>query len=312
MTVVENSSACPVHVSVVMATYNGEKFLEEQILSILSQTLQPAEFIVCDDNSTDGTIAILEKYRQKGHLRYYANEKQLGVVNNFKKGISLASSVNAIALADQDDTWCSGKLEKMVAELANIDDGITPAIIYSDLIVMNEDGSLLNQSFWNEMGHSAFKQSFTTLLLGNFVAGCTILMNPAMRKLCSSMPEDVIMHDVWLALIAYSFGKVHVYPEPLVRYRKHSNNVTYPVDYRKRSRYQRWAKTVKNVLSGRNDYLEGQFRLAGQFYEMYPDQLPAIHKKLIRRFLQLRGKPLLVKKVVVSLIVKSSWIFNYR
>ena len=106
-------------ISVVMATYNGEKYLDQQIRSILNQTCKPDEFIVCDDNSSDGTITILEKYRQLSQLSYVVNTSRLGVINNFVKAVSLAAAGNYISLADQDDEWMPDKLEKCAALLKN-------------------------------------------------------------------------------------------------------------------------------------------------------------------------------------------------
>src|SRR6476469_5550437 len=98
-------------ISVAIATYNGELYLEEQLDSILSQTLKPAEIIVCDDLSTDGTQTILEKYQQKGHLRFFVNDKRLGFVGNFKRAVSLTQPNHYVALSDQDDVWLPQKIE---------------------------------------------------------------------------------------------------------------------------------------------------------------------------------------------------------
>src|ERR1700761_6388216 len=111
-----------------MATYNGQRYLEQQILSILNQTLKPDEFIVCDDGSTDGTIAILEKFAQQNKLRYIINDRQLGLVANFKKAVSLANNESYIALSDQDDVWLPEKLEKSVALLQQIDEPEVPCM----------------------------------------------------------------------------------------------------------------------------------------------------------------------------------------
>src|SRR5450631_4123056 len=96
-------------VSVVIATHNGERFLEQQINSILTQTVKAAEIIVCDDDSKDNTIPILEKFSCKGYLTYYRNTKRIGVVENFKKAVSLCLPGTYIALCDQDDIWLPEK-----------------------------------------------------------------------------------------------------------------------------------------------------------------------------------------------------------
>src|ERR1700741_8897 len=151
-------------ISVVMTTYNGERFLVQQIESILSQTLPPKEIIVCDDGSSDGTVNILEKYRKSHSIIYHVNEKRLGVVNNFKKAVSFTSPGNYVALSDQDDIWLPEKLERSATALSTIDDGKTPAMIYSDLIVIDQDKNILNGSLNNELGFDKYRHCLSTLL----------------------------------------------------------------------------------------------------------------------------------------------------
>jgi glycosyltransferase involved in cell wall biosynthesis len=153
-------------VSVVMATCNGEKYLDLQIQSILKQTLKPDEIIVCDDVSTDGTVAILEKYRQQGQLIYVVNNYRLGFVDNFKKAVGLAATTNYVSLCDQDDEWLPDKLERSVALLEKINDNKIPCLVYSDLMLIDQNGKILNHSFRNELGQDKYQHNLETLLFG--------------------------------------------------------------------------------------------------------------------------------------------------
>src|ERR1700761_3280805 len=117
-------------ISVVMATYNGAKYLDQQLQSILNQTRKPDEIVVCDDQSADGTADILEKYQQQGLLRYYINPERLGVNRNFKRGVSLATEGYYISLSDQDDEWMNDKLEKAEALMEQIDSANEPRLVY--------------------------------------------------------------------------------------------------------------------------------------------------------------------------------------
>ena len=108
-------------ISIAMATYNGEKYLAEQLDSILAQTVQDFELIVCDDCSSDSTAEILSRYAEKdSRIKIFVNEKNLGFVKNFEKAVSLCSG-EYIALSDQDDVWFAGHLEIL---LRNIKDKI--------------------------------------------------------------------------------------------------------------------------------------------------------------------------------------------
>src|SRR5574344_2136916 len=98
-------------ISLALPTYNGEKYLREQLDSIFNQTMVPEEIVVVDDRSTDSTIQILEEYKQKYGLKYYINEQNLGYNKNFEKAITLCQG-DYIALCDQDDVWLPEKIEK--------------------------------------------------------------------------------------------------------------------------------------------------------------------------------------------------------
>ncbi|OIR07044.1 putative glycosyltransferase EpsE [mine drainage metagenome] len=293
-------------ISVVMTTYNGGRFLQEQIESILSQTLQPDEIIVCDDHSTDNTVEILQSYQNKNVLRFYVNESRLGVIVNFKKAVSLASDNHFIALSDQDDIWFPEKLEQQYAELIEINDPEIPAMVYSDLMVVDDKKNIVNPSFWNELGHDSYHHTFTTLLFGNFVTGCTMLMNEAMRKHFLLMPSGVPMHDGWLALVAFSFGNTKIIPKPLIQYRKHDSNAAYASDYRKKRKISRWWDNLK-MLFTKNNYLIEEITTAKLFFEVYQSQIPENKKIILIEFLNLKDRSFIRKKIAFRNNFRNAW-----
>jgi glycosyltransferase involved in cell wall biosynthesis len=289
-----------------MATCNGEKYLEQQIQSILNQTLKADELIVCDDHSTDGTRDILEKYRQLSKLTYVINTSRLGVINNFVKAVSLAKLGNYISLADQDDNWMPDKLEKTAQLLANIDGGSTPCMVYSDLMLVDADEKLLNVSFWNEVGQQEkYQHNLQTLLFGQFVNGCTTLMNPALRQMFRDIPSKVrFHHDDWLALAAFAFGKVACIKEPLVKYRKHQNNVTIKADTKPRNRFRILKEQLFKVIQGKDDFLSIRFELARLFYNQYALTMSLEVKQCFENFLALENQSYFKKKLAFRRIVK--------
>ncbi|WP_299285775.1 glycosyltransferase family 2 protein [uncultured Mucilaginibacter sp.] len=293
-------------ISVVMATYNGEKYLEQQIKSILGQTLKPDEFIVCDDNSTDGTIKILEKYKQLFKLTYVVNTARLGVINNFVKAVSLAAPGNYISLADQDDEWMPDKLEKSVQRLKEIDDAAIPCMVYSDLMLVDRDENLLNISFWNEVGQQEkYQHNLQTLLFGQFVNGCTTILNPALRRMFKNIPDKVrFHHDDWIAVAAFAFGKVASIKEPLVKYRKHGNNVTIKTNTKPRNRYRTLTEQLFKVIQGKDDFLSIRFELARLFYDQYAPAMTAEVKQCFEKFIALEGRSYFAKKIAFRRVVK--------
>jgi glycosyltransferase involved in cell wall biosynthesis len=294
-----------IKIAVVMTTYNGEKYLEQQIESILSQSLLPDTLIVCDDQSTDGTVGILEKYQQQGKLTYVVNTKQLGLIENFKKAVSLAPQHAYVALSDQDDQWLPDKLEQSAQLMLEIEDPELPCMVYTDLMLVDEEDRILNQSFRNELGQDRYHHNLQTLLFGNFVNGCTVLMNPVLRARFAEIPGDIrLNHDGWMALQAYAFGKAQALKIPLVRYRKHNTNVSIAAGTKPRNRYRSTFQQMVNSLTGNDDFLSAQLETVTRFYETYQTELSAIYSDYFREFISLQNKHYIFKKLAFRKTVK--------
>lgn len=292
-------------ISVVMTTYNGADYLEEQILSILNQTIPPDEFIVCDDCSTDGTVAILEKYQKEQKLTYVVNDGQLGLINNFKKAVSLASAGNYVALSDQDDEWLPYKLERSAVLLEAIEDPALPCMVYTDLVLVDQSGVILNHSFRNELGQDKYVHQLQTLLYGNFVNGCTVLMNAELKCRFAEIPNDVkLNHDGWLALTAFTFGRAEGINIPLVRYRKHDHNVSISADTKPRNRYRSNLQEILTAFRGNDDFLSAQFETVSRFYACYKDQIAPDKTAFFDQFLKLDTRPYIFKKLAFRKLVK--------
>ncbi|MDE3143227.1 MAG: glycosyltransferase family 2 protein [Bacteroidota bacterium] len=297
-------------ISVAMATCNGEKFISRQIDSILTQTVQPAEIIVCDDASTDHTLSILKQYEVKGLIKLYSNEKRLGVINNFKKAVSLTSADNYIALSDQDDIWFPEKLEQTQQQLIKIDTGTHPCIVYSDMMMIDENEKHINFSFLNELGLDKYQHSLITLLYANFVAGCTVLMNIKMRELFATIPNSKSFnHDTWIALIAFSMGKAKKLSNPYMLYRKHTHNVSF-ANHRKKNRLLKVVDHLKSAFV-QNGFLDDQIVLVKEFYKYFKEDLPEDNRKIIQQFLRQENKSSIKRKIAFELVFRDKWIKRF-
>jgi glycosyltransferase involved in cell wall biosynthesis len=292
-------------ISVVIATYNGERYLEQQLQSILNQTLKPAEIIVCDDVSADGTVAILEKYKQEGKLNYIVNANQLGLIDNFKKAVSLAAEGNYVALSDQDDEWLPEKLAQSAALLQKTENPELPCMVYTDLMLIDQNNKVLNPSFRNELGQDKYQHNLETLVYGNFVNGCTMLMNPVLTKLFADIPNNVrLNHDGWIALSAFTFGKTASIPTAQVRYRKHDNNLSIAANTKPRNRFRSVSNEIIEALKGNKGFLSPQFETVSRFYDLYQKEITADKRQVFERFLNLKHKPYLFKKLAFAKIVR--------
>ena len=219
-------------IDILLSTYNGEKYLRDQIDSIINQTFSNWRLIIRDDGSSDNTLEIIHQYKQ------YLPEKiillndspgSLGPARSFSC-LMQESSAPYIAFCDQDDVWLVDKLEKQLALLQQYEKQRSdhyPLLVHSDLIVVDQHLSVISRSFWQYQHLSPAKMSsFQSLLVQNYVTGCSCLFNRALLERSVPVSADAIMHDWWLALIAMDQGKIINMPEPTLMYRQHDKNDT--------------------------------------------------------------------------------------
>ncbi len=211
-------------VDILLATYNGEKYIREQIDSILNQTHREFRLLISDDGSKDSTRKILEEYKNKdSRVEVYFQENNLGVVKNFE---FLLKKVEAkyYMFSDQDDIWKDNKIEK---SLNKINEGYD--LVYSDLEVVDENLNVTYESYWKLKGiYNKIKKynNFESLYLNNFVTGCTIISKKELINSFLPLPNTskYVLHDYWISLIISQNGKIAYIEEPLIKYRQHKNN----------------------------------------------------------------------------------------
>lgn len=217
-------------VGILMATYNGEKYIREQINSILSQTYELWHLYIHDDGSTDQTCSILQEYAEKhpNQITFLNYPPQGGAMKNF---MSLLERVDATyyMFSDQDDVWKKDKIEKEVEQMNSEElkyGGNKPIIVFSDLFVVDSQLNLISESFLKYSGiHPEFLTSFDELAASNLITGCTMLFNHAAQKSIQYPYTSATMHDTWITLCtAKAHGVLSYLSEPLVYYRQHGNN----------------------------------------------------------------------------------------
>ncbi len=295
-------------ISVVIATYNGHKYLDQQLQSVLNQTLKPDEVIVCDDMSTDATVNILEEYQQRGELKYSINPTNLGVIENFKRGVAMARPGNYISLCDQDDEWMPDKLERSAALLNTFDDPDVPCMVYTDLRLVDRDMNVINPSLWNEVGQQErYHHNLQNLLFNQFVNGCSTLLNPALRNLVQTIPNNVkFYHDDWIAVAAFALGKAKSINEATVNYRAHGSNVTVTANLKPRNRYRSLFEQLTRVISGTDNFLLIRFELARMFYSRFSDQMTDDVKQYFEYFMSLEKKSYFKKKLAFRSVINAN------
>ena len=203
-------------ISIALATYNGEKYITEQLNSILPQLTSEDEIIISDDGSTDRTLEIIAGLCC-AQIHVYANPKK-GVISNFENAISHAGR-DIIILCDQDDVWCSNKVETIKKYFSTTDVNL----LVSDAYVTDENLNIIETSFFKLMNSgSGFAKNFVK----NTFLGCCMAFRKELKDIILPFPKKIPMHDSWIGLLAVLNGKVLFVPEKLIYYRRHEGNVT--------------------------------------------------------------------------------------
>lgn len=219
-------------VGILLCSYNGEQYIKEQLDSINNQTYSNLHCYIHDDNSTDNTPIIIEKYAlefpDKFTVIKYENIEH-GAVENFMSLIRYASihcKEEYFMLSDQDDVWLKSKVAESVKELQKYDDAINPALVYCDQTVVNEQLDIIAESTNTLVRKTSNDDTFKKIIFRNTAAGCCmcfnrILLNITARNIdASSIP----MHDWWIMLVAAYYNNAHYFDKNLMLYRQHSDN----------------------------------------------------------------------------------------
>ena len=212
-------------ISIAMATYNGARFIREQLDSILAQTITDWELVVCDDCSSDETVSILQEYITKdSRIQLHRNPQNLGFKRNFEQSISLCKG-DYIALCDQDDIWYPTHLEILVNQIGNY----SLSIGNSDIVDSNNN--FLNKKMSDTdalyiIPEDSKKLLYRALLNSNPFQGAAMLLKKEFANKCLPIPNDIRFHDTWISACACALDGIIYSFNPIIRYRQHNKNVT--------------------------------------------------------------------------------------
>jgi Glycosyltransferases involved in cell wall biogenesis len=291
-----------VKVRILLSTYNGEKYLREQIESIISQTYKEWELTVRDDGSSDNTVQILEQYCVKDNRITIIKGKNVGVVQSFYELVKYDSS-DYYFFCDQDDVWLPEKLEIILKE-AKKHDNSKPILYHNDLKVVNNKLETIREKFARPVNE------FSQELVRNFVTGCASAINAPLAELWDTT-DNVIMHDYFLAQIASFTGKTVFIDKPLQLYRQHENNVWGLHKPRRIESFFKgerpikdfWSQLYINQKQAENLLKYKQF-CSEEDWTILNDFLSLNEQNIFKRLIFLRKHRLIIDNQV------SFWIFN--
>jgi len=237
-------------VYILISTYNGEKYLKEQLDSIFNQSYKNFRVILRDDCSTDSTLKIALNY----DIEILSSNKNLGAKKSFEELLHYAlnhHNSNYFMFCDQDDVWDKDKVQKsmdMIIYLENLRlNDNNPILVHSDLRVVDEKLNLIDSSFFQYSNINPNICSFNRLLMQNTVTGCTMIFNRKLADISLPIADNAIMHDWWIALVASQFGMIYTIKEATISYRQHSSNEVGAVKFN----YLYIIKKIKTFLFNR-------------------------------------------------------------
>lgn len=295
-------------VDIIMATYNGEKYIENQILSLMQQTYKSWILYIHDDGSSDHTLEIVEKYM--------AIDSRIVLIEDHVKGLKAGknflhtlknSSADYAIFCDQDDIWLESKLEKLVKSIVEIDSVEKPVLVYCDGYSWSENGNINPESI--STAHAKDLEDF--IFFNGGYQGCSIMMNKKLVEMTNSYNGYVYHHDDLVSLMAHTFGRVKFIPEQLMLYRQHSQAVTGNKNFKK-NKFERLFGNVGFVISREhykakfdfyNYYKEFMSEHNSKVFQMYFSY--SIKKYRIRRFIYILFSPLTFGGDKVKLLAKT-------
>lgn len=279
---IEEHNKIDTEVVILMATYNGERYIKKQLQSLLNQSFRNWKLVIRDDGSDDNTVFIINECI-KGESRVIFtqnNTSKRGSCSNFSYLFSWIQgriSFKYLMFSDQDDIWLPNKIFQSITALKNLEAySKGPNMVYGKLTIIDNNDVALETTLAIRK-----KPSFGSTLSQNTIFGCTIMMNRQLFSLISSIPDDAENHDYWVSLVATAYDCVHYMDNDIIFYRQHDRNVTGGLKMRTlRSRYLRYFSKAKE----NRERIERKISMLKKFLQTYPE-MPQKSKDVLSGYL---------------------------
>lgn len=287
-------------IDILMATYNGETYISNQIESILNQNYSNWKLYIRDDGSKDRTNEILNEYEQKYPEKIKIvrdSKKGLGAKLNFCELLNYSTS-DYCMFSDQDDIWFENKIEitlKKMKEAENKYGDKAPILVHTDLKVVDKNLNLINDSFWKYQNLKPNYKELNYLIVQNNITGCTMMMNRKLAKISKNIPENSIMHDWWIGLVASGLGHIEYINEQTILYRQHGNNEVGAHNYNSKEYIINKLLSKNKIKSSINEAI----LQAEIFLKNYNDILTKNNKELLYLFTNINKKNILKRKLLI-------------
>ena len=288
-------------VNILLASFQGEKFIADQLSSILNQTYNNWQLYIRDDRSSDNTLNIITQHQQSDARIHLVNDGlgNLGSSQNFSIIMNSMKDANAYTMfCDQDDVWLPSKIEDTLNEMIRLEkeyDKNTPLLVHTNFIYADRNLKPID-SKRNFKRTKIVNPSFSNVVCQNSAMGCTMMINKELLNLIDKIPKIAENHDYWIALVASAFGQIYYLDKKTLLYRQHFGNLSPHYNFDSFSkRFKRIFVEQKNF-----DDVKSKLQMALVFKEIYFDKLSQFNKKVINDFLALSKKtslPLLIQNI---------------
>ena len=280
-------------ISILLASYNGEKYITEQIESLLCQTFLDFKLFICDDKSTDNTFSLILEYAKKYPDKVLVTqniENSSSAKHNFMQ-MMLSHKDDYVMLCDQDDVWLPNKIELTLARMKEMESRVgtdTALLVHTDLRVVSEDlATVISPSFKEAMNSNFSRAKLSDQIIQNTLTGCTVMYNRCLSDLIDRVPGFMVMHDWWLMLIASAFGEIDSVDAQTVLYRQHGKNSIGAKDVRKIS----YKINKLTHYSDMKRALDETYQQAESFLDAYNDQLNSEQTELLETYCKIPSMP---------------------
>lgn len=278
-------------IDILMATYNGERYIEQQLESIMNQSETNWRLLIRDDCSQDNTRQYIQKFQIKYPEKIIfvpSTEPSGSAMNNYFRLLDYAEN-EYIMFSDQDDVWKPDKITLTQKKLHKMETQYgkeTPLLVHTDLCVVDEMLHTINPSIFAMQNMDYRRDKLNNLLATNIVTGCTMLFNRSLLYLLKEKPKTAVMHDMWIALVAAAFGKIGFVNKATMLYRQHGNNVNGTKN----------VKSLKYIIDEIRDIssisksLDLHYQQAKEFLNVYKNNLSEEQIKLLSEYSEFRQK----------------------
>lgn len=290
-------------IDILLATYQGGSYLKEQLQSMMQQTYPHFHLIIRDEGSTDETLSIIHSFchTYPERISVIPSKQRLGVQGNFSELMKHADAPY-VMFCDQDDIWLSHKVAASLAKMKAMEkqQGTSlPLLVHTDLTVVDQHLNVLSPSFWKYSKLKPQNAHFLNRLLAhNVITGCTMLVNKPLLQLAGAIPQEAIMHDWWLGLIASACGHIDYLAIPTMLYRQHSKNDIGAKNWTSLVTYVAYAKKVSQLM-GREELRQRLLKTicqASRFLQQYEACLDPQKKRIVQNYVALGSTDALKKR----------------